>query len=46
LLFPSDARLLTQAKLGIVLGSLAAGLIGAAILTATPGLPRTKAAGD
>jgi NhaA family Na+:H+ antiporter len=40
LAFPGDAYLLLQAKLGILIGSLAAGLIGAAILRATPALPR------
>lgn len=39
LAFPGDTRLLLQAKLGILIGSLAAGLIGAAILRATPPLP-------
>jgi NhaA family Na+:H+ antiporter len=38
LAFPDFPRLLTQAKLGIILGSLAAGVIGAAILVATPPL--------
>jgi NhaA family Na+:H+ antiporter len=39
LAFPGDAHLLLQAKLGILIGSLSAGLIGAAILRATPALP-------
>jgi NhaA family Na+:H+ antiporter len=38
LAFPDFPRLLTEAKLGIILGSLAAGVIGAVILVATPSL--------
>jgi NhaA family Na+:H+ antiporter len=48
LAFPDDPHLLMEAKLGIILGSLASGVIGAAILVATPELapsePRIKAA--
>jgi NhaA family Na+:H+ antiporter len=36
LAFPGDPALLDQAKLGILVGSLAAGLVGAAVLRSTP----------
>ena len=36
LAFSTDASLLNEAKLGILLGSLASGVLGAAILRATP----------
>src|SRR5262249_61126798 len=38
LAFPDDAQLLAEAKLGIIVGSVAAGAIGAMILRATPEL--------
>jgi NhaA family Na+:H+ antiporter len=41
LAFGADDRMLSEAKLGILLGSLGSGLIGAAILLATPRLAET-----
>ncbi len=40
LAFPADAALLDQAKIGILAGSLAAGVAGALVLRATPVVPR------
>ena len=37
--FPSRADLLDEAKVGILAGSLAAGVVGALVLLATPRLP-------